>query len=128
MNSSEIIALGEKYLMQCVGRLPLAPVQGEGAKMWDAEGNEFLDFVSGIAVNSFGHCHPDIVDAVTLQAGKMIHCSNLYYIEPQVKLAKLLAEYTGMSRVFFGNSGAEANEAAIKLARKYAKIKHGTHK
>ena len=128
MNTSEIVSMGEQYLMRCVGRMPMAPVKGEGAVMWDADGAEYLDFVSGIAVNSFGHCHPDVVAAIALQAGKMIHCSNLYYIEPQVKLAKLLAEYTGMSKAFFGNSGAEANEAAIKLARKYAKVKHGAHK
>ena len=128
MNTQEIISMGDQYLIRCVGRTPLAPVRGEGAVMWDAEGNRYLDFVSGIAVNSFGHCHPDVVGAIVKQAGQMIHCSNLYYIEPQVKLAKLLAENTGMSKAFFGNSGAEANEAAIKLARKFAKVKHGAHK
>ena len=128
MNTQEIIAMGDQYLMRCVGRTPIAPVRGEGAIMWDADGKQYLDFVSGIAVNSFGHCHPEIVEAINRQAAKLVHCSNLYYIEPQVQLAKLLAENTGMDKAFFGNSGAEANEAAIKLARKYAKVKHGAHK
>ena len=128
MNTQQIISMGDKYLIRCVGRTPMAPVRGEGALLWDADGKRYLDFVSGIAVNSFGHCHPAIVEAVAKQAGQLIHCSNLYYIEPQVALAKLLAENTGLDKAFFGNSGAEANEAAIKLARKYAKVKHGAHK
>lgn len=128
MNSKEIIKLGDKYLMRNYGRLPLAPVKGEGVRMWDADGKEYLDFVGGIAVNSLGHCHPAVVDAVARQAGKLIHCSNLYYIEPQVLLAKLLVENSGLDKAFFCNSGAEANEAAIKLARKHAKIKHGPEK
>ncbi|NPV73468.1 MAG: acetylornithine transaminase [Pelotomaculum sp.] len=128
MNSKEIIELGDKYLMRNVGRLPLAPVKGEGARLWDADGNEYLDFVSGIAVNSLGHCHPAVTGAICRQAGKLIHCSNLYYIELQVLLARLLAENSGLDKAFFCNSGAEANEAAIKLARKYAKLKHGPEK
>ncbi|MDF9408087.1 MAG: Acetylornithine aminotransferase [Pelotomaculum sp. PtaB.Bin013] len=128
MNTKEIIELGDKYLMRNVGRLQLAPVKGEGALMWDADRKEYLDFVSGIAVNNLGHCHPEVVDAISQQAKKLIHCSNLYYIEPQALLAKLLAENSAMDKAFFCNSGAEANEAAIKLARKYAKIKHGTEK
>lgn len=128
MNSKEIIKLGDKYLMRNYGRLPLAPVKGEGVRMWDADEKEYLDFVGGIAVNSLGHCHPAVVDAVARQAGKLIHCSNLYYIEPQVLLAKLLVENSGLDKAFFCNSGAEANEAAIKLARKHAKIKHGPEK
>lgn len=128
MNSKEIIELGDKYLMRNVGRLPLAPVKGEGARLWDADGNEYLDFVSGIAVNSLGHCHPAVTGAICRQAKKLIHCSNLYYIELQVLLARLLAENSGLDKAFFCNSGAEANEAAIKLARKYAKLKHGPEK
>jgi len=128
MNTKEIIELGDKYLMRNYGRIPLAPVRGEGARLWDADGREYLDFVSGIAVNSLGHCHPAVVDAVAGQAGKLMHCSNLYYIEPQVLLARMLVENSGMNRVFFCNSGAEANEAAIKLARKYAKLKYGPEK
>lgn len=128
MNSKEIIELGDKYLIRCVGRLMLAPVKGEGARMWDADGNEYLDFVSGIAVNNLGHCHPEVVEAICRQAKKLIHCSNLYYIEPQVLLAKLLVENSAMDKAFFCNSGAEANEAAMKLARKHAKLKHGPEK
>jgi predicted acetylornithine/succinylornithine family transaminase len=128
VNTKEIIEMGDQYLIRCVGRLPLAPVRGRGALMWDADGNEYLDFVSGIAVNSLGHCHPEVVEAISRQAQKLIHCSNLYYIEPQVLLAKLLVENSFMDKVFFCNSGAEANEAAIKLARKYAKLKYGPEK
>ena len=128
MNTKDIVAMGEEFLMQCVGRMPMVPVRGEGVVLWDAEGKEYLDFVSGIAVNSLGHCHPEIVAAIRQQAQELIHCSNLYYIEPQVRLAKLLAENTGLTKAFFGNSGAEANEAAIKLVRKYAKIHHGPDK
>jgi len=128
MNTKEIIEMGDHYLMRCVGRMPLAPVRGQGAVMWDADGNEYLDFVSGIAVNSFGHCHPEVVEAISRQAKKLIHCSNLYYIEPQVLLAKILVENSGMGKVFFSNSGAEANEAAIKLARKHAKLKYSPRK
>jgi len=128
VNSKEIIEMGDQYLMRNVGRIPLVPVKGEGVLMWDADGHEYLDFVSGIAVNSLGHCHPAVVDAICWQAKKLIHCSNLYYIEPQVLLARLLVENCGMDKAFFCNSGAEANEAAIKLARKYAKLKYGPEK
>lgn len=128
MNTREIVEMGDKYLIKCVGRIPLAPVRGEGARLWDADGREYLDFVSGIAVNSLGHCHPEVVDAICRQAKELIHCSNLYYIEPQVRLAKTLAENSGLDRAFICNSGAEANEAAIKLARKYAKKKSGPEK
>jgi len=128
MNTKEIMELCERYLMRNVGRIPLAPVKGEGARLWDADGREYLDFVSGIAVNSLGHCHPAVVDAICRQAAKLIHCSNLYYIEQQARLAKLLVENSALDKVFFCNSGAEANEAAIKLARKYAKLKWGAEK
>jgi len=128
MNTKEIMELGEQYLMRNVGRIPLAPVKGEGARLWDADGREYLDFVSGIAVNSLGHCHPAVVDAICRQAGKLIHCSNLYYIEQQARLARLLVENSALDKAFFCNSGAEANEAAIKLARKYAKLKEGAEK
>lgn len=128
MNTKEIIKLGDKYLMRNYGRIPLAPVEGDGARMWDADGKEYLDFVSGIAVNALGHCNLAVVDAICDQAKKLIHCSNLYYIEPQVLLAKMLVENSVMDKAFFCNSGGEANEAAIKLARKYAKVKHGPDK
>lgn len=128
MNSKEIIKLGDKYLMRNYGRIPLAPVEGDGARLWDADGKEYLDFVSGIAVNALGHCNLAVVDAICDQAKKLIHCSNLYYIEPQVLLAKMLVTNSVMDKAFFCNSGAEANEAAIKLARKYAKVKHSPDK
>lgn len=128
MNTKEILELSDQYLMRNVGRIPLAPVRGEGALLWDADGKEYLDFVSGIAVNSLGHCHPAVVDAIIRQAKKLIHCSNLYYIEPQALLAKLLVEQSGLGKAFFCNSGAEANEAAIKLARKHAKLNYSPDK
>jgi predicted acetylornithine/succinylornithine family transaminase len=128
MNTKEIMELGDQYLMRNVGRIPLAPVKGEGARLWDADGREYLDFVSGIAVNSLGHCHPAVVEAICRQAGTLIHCSNLYYIEQQARLARLLAENSALDKAFFCNSGAEANEAAIKLARKYAKLTRGAEK
>lgn len=123
MTNLELVSEGQKYIMNTYGRLPMAIVKGEGTKVWDADGNEYLDFVAGIAVNSLGHCHPKVVAALQKQATELIHCSNLYWIEPQIKLAKLLVENSCFDKVFFANSGAEVNEAAIKLARKYAKTK-----
>ncbi|MCH9673905.1 MAG: aspartate aminotransferase family protein [Gammaproteobacteria bacterium] len=98
--------------------------RGEGSKVWDAAGNEYLDFGTGIAVNSLGHRHPDLVEAMTNQAQKLWHVSNLFFSEPPVRLAEALVEHTFASRVFFCNSGAEANEAAIKLVRKHASKSH----
>lgn len=106
----------------------MALIKGEGAWVWDADGNKYLDFVAGLAVNSLGHCHPEVVAAIREQAGKLMHVSNLYWIEPQVRLAKLLVENSALDKVFFCNSGAEANEGAIKLARKYAKKYMGADK
>lgn len=128
MNTKEIIAMGDRYVMKTYGRLPMAIVRGAGALVWDADGKQYLDFLAGIAVNSLGHCHPAISEAICAQSRKLIHCSNLYYIEPQVQLAKVLVEHSGADKAFFCNSGAEANEAAIKLSRKYAKIKFGAEK
>ncbi|TEB07996.1 Acetylornithine aminotransferase [Pelotomaculum schinkii] len=128
MNTREIIELSEKYLMKNVGRIALAPVRGEGARLWDADGLEYLDFVSGIAVNSLGHCPQSVADAISWQSHQLMHCSNLYYIEPQALLAKLLVENSDLDKAFFCNSGAEANEAAIKLARKYARLNYGEEK
>jgi len=125
MNNQEIVNLGQQVVMNTYGRLPMALVKGEGCRVWDADGNSYLDFVGGLAVNSLGHCHPRVVEAIREQAGKLIHCSNLYWIEPQVELARLLTGHSCFHQVFFGNSGAEANEGAIKLARKYAKMKFG---
>lgn len=114
-----------KYLMQTYMRQPISIVRGHGAKVYDMEGREYLDFVGGIAVNLLGHGHPDLVRAIQQQAAQLIHVSNLYYTEPQVTLAKILVEHSFADRVFFCNSGAEANEAAIKLARRYAHMKYG---
>ncbi len=128
MTNQEIIDQGKKYVMNTYGRLSLALAKGEGPRVWDADGREYLDFVGGLAVNSLGHCHPKVSEAICAQAGQLIHCSNLYWIEPQVRLAKILVEKSGLDKVFFCNSGAEANEAAIKLARKFAKTAWGEEK
>jgi acetylornithine aminotransferase len=102
--------------------------RGRGARVWDADGNEYLDFLAGIAVNALGHAHPVFVDAVATQAGTLAHVSNYFATEPQVRLAERLARLTGGDRVFFGNSGAEAIEAAIKLARLHAGAHPGRHR
>jgi len=128
MSNLETTTEGQQYVMNTYGRLPLAIVKGKGAYVWDADGREYLDFVSGIGVNNVGHCHPKVVEAIKNQAETLLHCSNLYWIEPQVKLAKILVENSVFDKVFFCNSGAEANEGAIKLARKYAKKHWGEDK
>lgn len=115
----------KNYVMNTYGRYPLTLVKGSGTRVWDSDGNVYLDFVAGIAVNAFGHCYQPIVDAIKNQAETLIHCSNLYWNEKQIQLAKMIAENSFGNRVFFANSGAEANEGAIKLARKYASIKYG---
>jgi len=120
MTTAEIKEMATKYIMNTYGDRQLALVRGEGPYVWDAEGNKYLDFLSGIAVNGLGHCHPKVVEAIRNQAGKLMHVSNLYYIEPQAKLAKLMIDNSDLDQCFFCNSGAEANEAAIKIARKYA--------
>ncbi|HHP50828.1 MAG TPA: acetylornithine transaminase [Moorella mulderi] len=128
MDTSAWIALGEKYIMSTYARQPLVLVRGQGTRVWDVEGREYLDFVGGIAVNSLGHCHPRVVEALKDQAQKLLHCSNLYWNIPQIQLAQLLVEHSALDKVFFCNSGAEAVEAAIKLARKYAKERLGPDK
>lgn len=125
MNNDSIKKMGQEYVMNTYGRHDFALVRGQGSWVWDADGNKYLDMVAGIAVNNVGHCHPKVVSAVREQVGMLIHCSNLYWIEPQVKLAKLLVDNSFASSAFFCNSGAEANEAAIKLARKYSYNKYG---
>jgi predicted acetylornithine/succinylornithine family transaminase len=122
LTSQEIIELSHNYLMPTYNRFPIALVKGKGVKVWDANGKEYLDFTAGLAVCSLGHCHPVVVEAICRQAKELIHVSNLYYIQPQAKLAALIAQNFKGARVFFCNSGAEANEAALKLARKYAKV------
>ncbi len=124
-SSQDWITLAHQVLFNNYGRFPLVPVRGEGCRLWDAEGKSYLDFVAGIAVNSLGHCHPNVVRAIREQVGEMLHCSNLYYIPRQIELAQLLVANSFADRVFFCNSGAEANEAALKLARKYSREKFG---
>jgi acetylornithine/N-succinyldiaminopimelate aminotransferase len=112
-----------RYIMNTYNRFPVMLRKGRGIKVWSADGKEYLDFVGGVAVNILGHCHPRVVVAIQKQAQRLIHVSNYYHIEPQIKLAKLLVTNSFAEKVFFCNSGAEANEAAIKLARKYFKEK-----
>jgi len=119
MNTEEIINLDKKYVMQTYGRYPLALKEGKGALVTDFEGKTYIDCFAGIAVNNVGHSHPKVVEAICNQAKKLIHTSNLYYTEPQVELAKLLADISVHDKSFFCNSGAEANEGAVKLARKF---------
>jgi acetylornithine/N-succinyldiaminopimelate aminotransferase len=125
MNSQQWMDKADKYIMKTYGRYPLVPVRGEGCCLWDADGNRYLDFLAGVAVNNLGHCHPKVVEALRKQAGELIHCSNYYHIPSQIELAELLCEHSFADRAFFCNSGAEANEAAIKLARKYSREKFG---
>ena len=120
-------ALNDQHVLNTYGQRKLAFVRGEGARLWDADGNEYLDFFAGIAVVGLGHCHPAVTKAITEQARKLVHTSNLYYIEPQVRLAEKLSAASFADRWFFCNSGAEANEAAFKLARRYW-AKRGTPK
>ena len=115
--------LEKKYLLPTSKRLPVTLVRGEGTRVWDTEGKEYLDFVAGIAAVSLGHCHPELVKAVQRQSMELMHTSNYYYTIPQVKLAQLLCESSGLDKVFFCNSGAEAVEGCIKLARKWGKEK-----
>ncbi len=125
MSTEELIAQSERYTMNTYRRFPIVLVRGEGSRVWDSDGKEYLDFVAGIAVCSLGHTHPKVVAAIKRQAEILCHISNLYHIEPQIQVAKLLVEYSFADKVFFCNSGAEANEAAIKLARKYGNDKTG---
>ncbi len=125
MDFEEIKALDDQYVAHTYVRFPLALVRGENATVWDPNDKKYIDFTSGIGVNSFGFCDEGWVSAVTRQAGLLQHTSNLYYTEPCVEAAKLLCERTGMKKVFFANSGAEANEGAIKTARKYSFDKYG---
>ena len=125
MDSQTLMMLSEKYVANTYSRYPVLLVRGKGTRVWDLEGEEYLDFVSGLAVCNLGHCHPRVVKAIQDQAEKLIHISNFYYIEPQIQLASLLCKHSFADKVFFCNSGAEANEGAFKLARKFAKEKIG---
>src|SRR5580658_2580003 len=119
MNNAEILELAHENLVDVYGCLPIAFDRGQGAYLYDADGNRYLDFFCGLAVTSLGHSHPRVVGAIKAQAEKLTHVSNVFHSEPMARLAERLAGKFGNGRVFFGNSGAEANEAAIKLARKW---------
>lgn len=125
MNFAEIKQLDDAHVMHTYGRYPVAIASGKGAACYDTEGKAYIDFTSGIGVNALGFADDGWVAAVTAQLQKFQHISNLYYTEPCVKVAQLLCEKSGMKKVFFGNSGAEANEGAIKAARKYSFLKYG---
>jgi predicted acetylornithine/succinylornithine family transaminase len=121
MESKKLLEDSQQFLMETYKRFPIVIRKGRGIKVWSADGKEFLDFVGGVAVNCLGHCHPKVVIALQKQAQRLIHISNYYHIEPQIKLASMLVKNSFADKVFFCNSGAEANEAAIKLARRYFK-------
>ena len=126
MDKKTIIEETEKYYLPVFGRYPMVMELGQGCRVWDNEGNEYVDAFAGIAVNSLGYNHPVLVKAISEQAGKLMHCSNLYYTEIQAKALRVVAEATGMDRIFFANCGAEGNEGAMKLARKYGVSKAPT--
>jgi acetylornithine aminotransferase/acetylornithine/N-succinyldiaminopimelate aminotransferase len=119
--NSSWIERSNKVFIATYSRFPAVLVKGEGCELEDADGQKYLDFLAGIAVCSLGHCHPEVTRAICEQASKLVHVSNLFYTQPQTELAELLVLHSFADRVFFGNSGAEANEAAIKLARKYSR-------
>jgi acetylornithine/N-succinyldiaminopimelate aminotransferase len=125
MDNETLKEMGQEYVMNTYSRQPLALVRGKGSHVWDSNGKKYLDLISGIAVNNLGHCHPRVVQAIKAQADHLIHCSNLYWNEPQVLLAKLLVDNSCGEKVFFCNSGAEANEGAMKIARRYSADKYG---
>lgn len=126
MDKKAIIEETEKYYLPVFGRYPMVMELGQGCRVWDKEGNEYVDAFAGIAVNSLGYNHPVLVKAISEQASKLMHCSNLYYTEIQAKALRVVAEATGMDRIFFANCGAEGNEGAMKLARKYGVSKAPT--
>lgn len=126
MDKKAIIEQTEKYYLPVFGRYQMVMDHGLGCKVYDNEGNEYIDAFAGIAVNSLGYNHPVLVKAIAEQASKIMHCSNLYYTEIQAKALRMVAEATGMDRVFFANCGAEGNEGAMKLARKYGVAKSPT--
>nr|WP_321459513.1 aspartate aminotransferase family protein [uncultured Vibrio sp.] len=120
--------LFDEVMVPCYNPMEMIPVKGKGSRIWDQEGNEYIDFAGGIAVSCLGHCHPAMVEALTEQGNKLWHLSNVMTNEPALRLAKTLTELSFAERVFFANSGAEANEAALKLARRYAADVHGPEK
>lgn len=128
MTNNEIAGKGQEFVMNNYGRFPLAPVKGKGSYLWDANGKQYLDFVGGIAVCILGHCHDELINVLQEQSRQLWHVSNLYWIKSQVDLAEKLVNNSGLGKVFFCNSGAEANEAGIKLARKYFYRRNEGHK
>ena len=128
MNNKEIIDLANKYMTPNYSRQPIAIVKGKGSSVWDADGKKYLDFVGGLAVSNLGHCFSTVNKAVQKQVGKLVHTSNLYYTEPQALLAEALVEKMYKGKFFFCNSGTEANEAALKLARRYSIDKYDKKK
>ena len=125
MHTKEYIEEAEKYVAGTYGRYPMVPVRADDTHIWDADGREYTDFVSGLGVINLGHCHPKVVEAIREQAGTLMHTSNLFHIPPQIELAKRLVEASFADKAYFCNSGAEANESAVKLARKYSHDKYG---
>ncbi len=123
-----LIDKAEQYIFPTYLRSPIVLTRGEGMRVWDSEGKEYLDFVSGIAVLNIGHRHPKVIEAIQKQSAMLMHVSNLYYSEPQIRLAELLVTHSFADKVFFCNSGAEANEAAIKLTRKFFKDRGEPHR
>ncbi len=121
MITNDILADSQKYIMNTYSRQPLVLVKGRGTRVFDSDGREYIDFVSGVAVCNLGHCHPRVVVALQKQAQRLMHVSNHFHIEPQINLAKTLVRHSFADKVFFCNSGTEAIEAAIKLARRYAR-------
>ena len=125
VDAQQIMALDREYVMGTYARMPVVFVRGEGARLWDTEGREYLDFLAGIAVAGIGHCHPRVVQAIAEQAHTLMHVSNLFHNALQAPLAERLCHLTGMGKVFFCNTGAEATETAMKIARKWGKRKRG---
>ena len=123
--SQEWIDKAEHVVMKTYGRYPIVAERGAGCRLWDVDGRAYLDFLAGVAVNNLGHCHPKVVKALQEQAGRLLHCSNFYHIPQQIELAEWLCAHSFAERVFFCNSGAEANEAAMKLARKHSRESFG---
>jgi acetylornithine/succinyldiaminopimelate/putrescine aminotransferase len=121
MDTKTLLEWSARYHTPNYGRTPILLVRGDGTRVWDSDGREYLDFTTGIAVTALGHCHPVITGAIREASATLMHVSNIFHTAPQVHLAKLLVEHSFADRVFFCNSGAEANEAALKLARKYGK-------
>ncbi|WP_429884323.1 acetylornithine transaminase [Geoalkalibacter halelectricus] len=127
-NSQDWIERADRHIARTYGRYPLVAARGEGCRLWDVDGKGYLDFLAGVAVNNLGHCHPRVVKALQEQAARLLHVSNYFHIPQQIELAEILCRHSFADRVFFCNSGAEANEAAMKLVRKYSRETHGENR